>query len=101
MAYTIINFKTKKALKEAVAAWNEYNSDPSRELRDFQARQTVGYVIGLAIIKPEPIRCFQPGLGPDLSKFTGSVALEGPHYPAPHSWYASAVLKDGVVVKVK
>ena len=70
MAYTIINFKTKKALKEAVAAGQK-------------------------------VRCFQPGLGPDLSNFTGPVYLEGPHSPAPHSWYAPAVLEDGVVIKVK
>ena len=31
----------------------------------------------------------------------GAVALEGPHYPEPHRWYANATLKDGVVVKVK
>lgn len=70
MAYTERNFKTKKALKEAVAAG-------------------------------EKVRCYQPGLGPDLSNYTGKVTLEGPHSPAPHSWYASAELKDGVVVKVK
>ena len=46
------------------------------------------------------VRCFQPGLGPDLSNFTGRVSLEGPHYPKPHSWYASADLVDGKVVKV-
>ena len=47
------------------------------------------------------VRCFQPGLGPDLSEYTGSVTLEGPHYPEPHRWYAAAQLKNGVVVKVK
>ena len=47
------------------------------------------------------IRCYQPGLGPDLSGFTGTVYLEGPHYPEPHRWYAQAELKDGVVVKIK
>lgn len=48
-----------------------------------------------------PVRCFQPGLGHDLSDFTGKVCLEGPHYPKPHSWYAEAELVNGVVVKVK
>lgn len=47
------------------------------------------------------VRCFQPGLGPDLSNYTGSVSLEGPHYPEPHRWYAAAMLKDGIVVSVK
>lgn len=31
----------------------------------------------------------------------GTVYLEGPHYPQPHRWYASAVLKDGIIISVK
>jgi len=75
MAYTVTNFKTKKALKEAVAEQNQFAGSQ--------------------------VRCYQPGLGPDLSNFTGKICLEGPHYPKPHTWYAEAELKDGVVVKVK
>lgn len=30
----------------------------------------------------------------------GKVALEGPHYPAPHTWYATATLENGYIVKV-
>lgn len=70
MAYTVINFKTKKALKEAVASGQQ-------------------------------IRCYQPGLGPSLARFTGTVGIEGPHHPEPHRWYASAVLKDGIVIAVR
>ncbi len=70
MAYTQINFKTKKALKEAVAS-----PDVS-------------------------VRAYQPGMGPDLSVFTGRTTLEGPHYPEPHKWYATAEMVDGVIVKV-
>ena len=47
------------------------------------------------------VRCFQPGLGRDLTRFTGRVALEGPHYPQPHKWYANCDLVDGVVTKVR
>ena len=75
MAYTVINFKTKKALKEAVA------------------NRVLANGIG-------PVTCFQPGLGPDLSNYTGKICLEGPHYPAAHTWYAAAELKDGIVIKV-
>lgn len=57
MAYTVKNFKTKKALKEAVEAWR----GPSQ---------------GSAVC------CYQPGLGPDLSNYTGTVSLEGPHAPS-------------------
>lgn len=31
----------------------------------------------------------------------GKVSIEGPHYPNPHSWYASAEIKDGIIIKVK
>lgn len=69
MAYTVYNFKTKKALKEAVTAGAQ-------------------------------IEVYQPGpFGPDVRD--GWVALEGPHYPAPHSWYAEALVVDGIAVKVK
>jgi hypothetical protein len=67
--YTSTNFKTKKALKEAVAA----------------GKQITVYQVG-------PFGGNEPK--------DGKVTLEGPHYPAPHSWYASATLKDGVIVKV-
>lgn len=82
MSYTVTNFKTKKALKEAVADWNT-RSDYSKNVEISTA-----------------IRCYQPGLGPDLLNYTGKVSLEGPHYPEPHRWYAQAELVNGVVVKV-
>ena len=31
----------------------------------------------------------------------GTDVVEGPHYPKPHRWYASVVVEDGIVVKVK
>lgn len=65
--YTQQNFKTKKALKEAV-----------------QSGQTV--------------TLFAPGLG--TPKRDGAEFVEGPHYPAPHTWYAQVLMKDGKVVKV-
>lgn len=81
MAYTVSNFKSKKALKEAVEGW-----------KTTPRSNGVGFY---------PVTCYQPGLGPDLSNFTGKVLLEGPHYPKPHAWYAEAELVDGRVVKVK
>jgi len=42
---------------------------------------------------------FQPG-GMFPAQRDGRITLEGPHYPAPHTWYASATVKDGIVVKV-
>ena len=70
MAYTVYNFKTKKALKNALKA---------------------GDVVRV---------CQEGQFGPNVED--GPVYLEGPHYPAQHSWYAIAVVKDGVIVgKVK
>lgn len=54
-----------------------------------------------AVQDGEQVKCFNPGLGPDLSEYTGTVYLEGPHYPAPHSWYGQAILENGIVTKVK
>jgi len=72
--YTTKNFKTKKALREAVKAG-------------------------------ETVRIFQPGGFFDppeaASDFTGTASVEGPHYPQPHTWYATVTVVDGVVTKVK
>jgi hypothetical protein len=68
--YTHENFKSKKALKEAVAAGKK-------------------------------VTYFQPGPFGGNEPLNGSFGLEGPHYPEPHKWYASAVAENGVIVKVK
>lgn len=65
--YTTQNFKTKKALKAAVAA---------------------GQLIG--VYSPGPFPC----------PTDGKITLKGPHYPEPYKWYAEAILKDGIIVKV-
>lgn len=66
--YVSPNFKTKKALKEAVADGQE-------------------------------VTVYSPG--PFPAKQNGTEYVEGPHYPAPHSWYAQVTVKDGKVIKVK
>lgn len=45
------------------------------------------------------VKVFQPG--PFPGKSDGVVALEGPHYPQPHTWYAEAVIEDLVIVNIK
>jgi hypothetical protein len=42
---------------------------------------------------------YAPGLG-DVP-YNGECSIEGPHAPRPHTWYATAVIKDGKLVKVK
>lgn len=44
------------------------------------------------------VEVFQPGLG-EVPR-DGRITLEGPHYPEPHRWYATGVMKDGKLVKV-
>lgn len=85
MSYTIENFRSKKALKEAVARWN---ANPRQK--------TINQLDG-----EFPVRCYNPGLGGDLSNYTGRVSLEGPHYPEAHKWYAEGEMVNGVLVKVK
>ena len=65
--YVSPNFKTKKALKEAV-------------------------------VRGDKVTVFSPGPFPCPTE--GKVTVEGPHYPAPHTWYGTVIVKDGFVVKV-
>jgi len=71
--YTKKNFKTKKLLKEAIA-------------------------------DGKVVEVYQPGglFNPPSAQpcFTGVVAIEGPHYPEPHKWYATAKLLNGSIVSV-
>ncbi len=66
--YCSPNYKTKKALKEAVAKGEE-----------------------VSVLSPGPFPCPQEGW----------VALEGPHYPEPHRWYARAWVVEGKVKSIK
>lgn len=66
--YVSPNFKTKKALREALASGAN-------------------------------VEVFAPGLG--TVPHDGTVYLEGPHYPQPHTWYAQGSMRDGKLVKVK
>lgn len=69
MAYTTVNYRTKKSLVQDVKAGK---------------RVTV----------------YQPGpFGSDVKD--GICYLEGPHYPEAHKWYASAIVKAGVIISIK
>jgi len=53
-----------------------------------------------AIALGKEVRVFQPGpFGPEVGN--GACSLEGPHSPAPHSWYAIGIVQDGKLVGVK
>ena len=46
------------------------------------------------------IEVYQPG-GMFAGPSSGSVCIEGPHYPKPHRWHAAATIQDGIVTAVK
>jgi hypothetical protein len=52
-----------------------------------------------AVAAGKQVTLFAPGLGNPNQN--GKETVEGPHYPAPHSWYANVVVKDGIVISVK
>jgi hypothetical protein len=51
-----------------------------------------------AVAQGKQVTLFAPGLGSPNQNGTETVC--GPHYPAPHTWYAKVTVKDGVVTKV-
>jgi hypothetical protein len=51
-----------------------------------------------AVAAGEKIGVFSPG--PFPCPQDGKITLEGPHFPKPHSWYATAIVSDGVIVKI-
>ena len=78
--YVDFNPKTKKALMEAVAAAQ------SPQGRDAALQGVIGPQV------------FSPG--PFPAKLDGVEFVEGPHYPAAHTWYAKVQVENGEIVKV-
>ena len=92
--YASSNPKTKKALKEAVKARQEY-----KKLQEC-GPLTIGAVLACKQVVPPQVACHQPGpFGPTVAD--GVLVCEGPHYPQPHRWYASCEVVDDFIVKVK
>lgn len=71
--YTNCNYKTKKALKEAVALYLE-GKGPTVEYHN---------------------------PGPFGTPMNGWIVIEGPHFPKPHRWAANCFAKDGKIINVK
>lgn len=46
----------------------------------------------------EVVTLFAPGLGTPPTN--GKATVEGPHYPKPHTFYATVLVVDGRVTKV-
>ena len=73
MAYTRINFRTKKELKEALAS--------GKIIEVFQPNAAL--------------------FGRSEEINSGKVYLEGPHYPEAHKWYAQGLVENGRLISVK
>ena len=69
--YVSPDFKTKKSLKEALLAGKQVDVYQPNNMFNVQVPSN------------------------------GTVYLEGPHFPQPHTWYAEGTMKDGKLVKVK
>ena len=55
-------------------------------------------VLKEAVAKGDQVSIFSPGPSPCPS--SGRIALEGPHYPEPHKWYAEVEVKDSVIQRI-
>jgi hypothetical protein len=98
--YTHTNFKTKKALKEAVEAWNQYDSSPLQwRMENGHMPSQLGAVMS-SRSTPRPVTYYQPGPFGGVEPRDGTIYVEGPHYPEPHKWYAQCEAKDGKIIKV-
>ena len=49
----------------------------------------------------EHINVYQPGPYGGNEPLNGEILIEGPHYPEPHTWYATGTLKNGILIKIK
>ena len=54
-----------------------------------------------AVKNGERMTIFQLGPFDNSATRNGRGYVEGPHYPQPHRWYATATLENGLVIKVK
>jgi len=62
--------------------------------RNFKTKKA----LKVAVEEGEQVSTFQPGgLFPPTRN--GNIALEGPHYPEAHKWYATCTVKDGTIVQ--
>jgi hypothetical protein len=54
-----------------------------------------------ALARGEAVGVFQPGPFGSGSVRDGEHVVEGPHYPQPHTWYASVRIVGGLIVSAK
>ena len=52
-----------------------------------------------AVKAGQSVELFSPGV-PEQLPDNGTVTVEGPHYPKPHTWYAQVTIENGKPIKV-
>ena len=101
--YTDRNFKSKKALKEAVANYLAYTQ--AQTLAANTGPLTVGAMLASQTPVARPVTIYQPndmfGNPKAEPNYSGTACVEGPHFPESHKWYATVTVEKGIVVKVK
>lgn len=53
----------------------------------------------MALLQGQAVSVFNPGLGGEVTD--GTLAIEGPHYPKPHTWCARVKAQAGLVIEVE
>jgi hypothetical protein len=53
-----------------------------------------------AIAKGEPVKVISNSPF-DTVPHNGTVSVEGPHYPASHTWYGEVIIVDGIVARIR
>ena len=54
-----------------------------------------------AVGRGDRVEYYQPGPYGGNEPRDGTISVEGPHYPEPHRWYATAIVVDGTITKVR
>jgi hypothetical protein len=98
--YASRNFKTKKEMALAVVQYVAY-MEALKVANEKKMPDRQGYALSVVGLKtvPMPVTLYAHGLGSPVHN--GTETVSGPHFPAPHKWYANVEVVDGIVVKVK
>jgi len=108
--YATGNPKTKKELKERVARAGRWYCARCGTLSDGPkggpdgslirppcSREEAPGILCLGTVRyGAPVSVYSPG--PFPAPTDGKVTIEGPHFPAPHRWYATATVSGGNIV---
>ena len=83
------------SLSHACARAQEGDAEVAETVTNFRTKKALKEAFKQGL----QIEVYQPGpFGAKLSD--GAHLIEGPHYPAPHTWYARVEVLGGRIVKI-